>query len=112
MRLIGMCERIVERMCRRAELRAPFSMPLSQQSVTLERIAQSRILIEQARLLTLRAAYLMDTVGSKEAKVAIAMIKVAAPDAACKIVDLEIQLFGSGGASNAHIHTAPYSTAP
>jgi alkylation response protein AidB-like acyl-CoA dehydrogenase len=111
MRLMGMCERIVEGMCRRAELREPFGMPLSQQTVTLERIAQSRIMIEQARLLTLRAAYLMDTVGSKEAKAEIAMIKVAAPDAACKIVDWAIQLFGGGGTSNDHFLTAAYANA-
>ncbi len=111
MRLIGMCERIVERMCRRAQQRVPFGTPLSRQSVTLERISEARILIEQARLLTLRAAHLMDTVGNKDAKAEIAMIKVAAPSAACKIVDWAIQMFGGGGTSNDHFLTAAYANA-
>ncbi len=111
MRLIGMCERILERMCRRATVRVPFGMPLAQQGVTLERIADARILIEQTRLLTLRAAHLMDTVGNKEAKAEIAMIKVAAPNAACTIVDWAIQMFGGGGTSNDHLLTAAYANA-
>lgn len=111
MRLIGMCERILERMCRRADFRTPFGVPLAQQGVTLERIAEARILIEQTRLLTLRAAHLMDTVGNKEAKAEIAMIKVAAPNAACTIVDWAIQLFGGGGTSNDHFLTAAFANA-
>nr|WP_265104513.1 acyl-CoA dehydrogenase family protein [Sphingopyxis yananensis] len=111
MRLIGMCERILERMCRRAAVRVPFGMPLAQQGVTLERIADARILIEQTRLLTLRAAHLMDTVGNKEAKAEIAMIKVAAPTAACTIVDWAIQMFGGGGTSNDHFLAAAYANA-
>src|SRR3546814_1919564 len=111
MRLIGMCERILERMGRRATVRVPFGMPLAQQGVTLERIADARILIEQTRLLTLRAAHLMDTVGNKEAKAEIAMIKVAAPNAACTIVDWAIQMFGGGGTSNDHLLTAAYANA-
>src|SRR3546814_5741279 len=86
-------------------------MPLAQQGVTLERIADARILIEQTRLLTLRAAHLMDTVGNKEAKAEIAMIKVAAPNAACTIVDWAIQMFGGGGTSNDHLLTAAYANA-
>src|SRR3546814_5379489 len=78
MRLIGLAERVLERMCRRAETRLPFGVPLSSQTVILERIADSRIMIDQARLLTMRAAYLMDTVGNKEARQEIAAIKVAA----------------------------------
>ncbi|ALJ16421.1 acyl-CoA dehydrogenase family protein [Sphingopyxis macrogoltabida] len=111
MRLIGMCERILERMCRRADFRTPFGKALAQQGVTLERIADARILIEQTRLLTLRAAYLMDTVGNKEAKAEIAMIKVAAPSAACTIVDWAIQLFGGGGTSSDHFLTAAFANA-
>lgn len=111
MRLIGMCERIIERMCRRADLRTAFGTALSQQGVTLERIADARILIEQVRLLTLRAAHLMDTVGNKEAKAEIAMIKVAAPGAACTIVDWAIQLFGGGGTNDDHFLSAAYANA-
>lgn len=111
MRLIGMCERIIERMCRRADLRTAFGTALSQQGVTLERIADARILIEQVRLLTLRAAHLMDTVGNKEAKAEIAMIKVAAPGAACTIVDWAIQLFGGGGTNGDHFLSAAYANA-
>ena len=111
MRLIGMCERILERMCRRASLRAPFGRDLAEQTVTLERIAEARMMIEQIRLLTLKAAWMMDTVGNKVAKTEIAMIKVAAPNAACKIVDWAIQMFGGGGTNNDHFLTAAYANA-
>jgi len=111
MRLIGLCERVLERMCRRAALRTPFGEALSTQTVTLERIAESRIMIEQVRLLTLKAAWMMDTVGNKVAKGEIAMIKAAAPTVACQIVDWAIQLFGGGGTSTDHLLTAAYSTA-
>jgi len=94
MRLIGLADRILERMCRRVELRRPFGRPLAEQTVTLERIAKSRILIEQARLLTLKAAWMMDTVGNKAARTEIAMIKVAAPEMACQVIDWAIQAFG------------------
>src|SRR3546814_4927685 len=86
-------------------------MPLAQQGVTFERIADARILIEQTRLLILRADHLMDTVGNKEAKAEIAMIKVAAPNAASTIVDWAIQMFGGGGTSNDHWLTAAYANA-
>ena len=111
MRLIGLCERILERMCRRADARVAFGRKVSDQTVTLERIADARILIEQARLLTLKAAWLMDTVGNKEARQEIAMIKVAAPVMACQIVDWAIQVFGGGGTSNDHLLTAAYANA-
>ena len=111
MRLIGMCERVLERMCRRAEIRDPFGRDLSEQTVTLERIAEARIKIDQARLLTLKAAWMMDTVGNKEAKAEIAMIKIAAPVMACQIVDWAIQMFGGGGTSNDHFLTTAYATA-
>src|SRR5262249_41140076 len=79
MRLIGLAERALERMCRRAASRVAFGMRVADQTVTQERIAEARIMIEQARLLTLKAAWIMDTRGNKEARAEIAMIKVAAP---------------------------------
>ena len=111
MRLIGMAERILERMCRRADFRTPFGKPVSEQTVTLERIAEARIAIEQCRLLTMKAAEMMDTVGNKEAKQEIAMIKVAAPAMAEKIVDWAIQVFGGGGSNNDHFLAAAYAVA-
>ncbi len=111
MRLIGMCERVLERMCRRAEFRTAFGRTLAQQTVTLERIAEARIAIEQTRLLTLKAAAMMDKAGNKAARLEIAMIKVAAPLAACKIIDWAMQAFGGGGTSNDHFLTAAYATA-
>lgn len=100
MRLIGMSERVLEQMCRRAEYRTPFGQPLAEQSLTLQRIAESRILIEQCRLLTLKAARMMDTVGNKAARQEIAMIKVAAPRMAQTICEQAIQLFGGAGTNN------------
>jgi alkylation response protein AidB-like acyl-CoA dehydrogenase len=111
MRLIGMCERILERMCRRAELRHPFGKALSEQTVTLERIAEARIMIEQNRLLTMKAAAMMDSVGNKGARQEIAMIKVAAPNMAQQIVDWAIQLFGGGGTGNDHLLASALATA-
>jgi acyl-CoA dehydrogenase len=111
MRLIGLAERVLERMCRRAAIRKPFGRPLSEQTVTLERIASARILIEQARLLTLKAAWMMDTVGNKVAKAEIAMIKVAAPQMACQIMDWAIQAFGGAGTNNDYFLGAAYATA-
>ncbi|MFP7571741.1 acyl-CoA dehydrogenase family protein [Marivita sp. S2033] len=99
MRLIGLAERSLELMCRRVSSRVAFGKPISEQSVTLERIAESRIAIDQARLLTLNAAYMMDTVGNKAARAEIAMIKVAAPNMACKVIDWAIQAHGGAGVS-------------
>ena len=99
MRLIGAAERALERMCRRTKQRVAFGKPVSEQTVTQERIAESRIMIEQARLLTLKAAYMMDTVGNKAARQEIAMIKVAAPNMALKIIDNAMQAHGGGGMS-------------
>ena len=99
MRLVGLAERALEAMCRRAQTRSPFGQPLSEQTVTLERIAESRIQIEQARLLALKAAYMMDTVGNKQARMDIAMIKVAATNMACRVLDWAIQVHGGGGVS-------------
>ncbi|MES2716130.1 MAG: acyl-CoA dehydrogenase family protein [Pseudomonadota bacterium] len=100
MRLIGMAERALEKMCQRTSTRVAFGKPVSEQGVTVERIAECRIAIEQARLLTLNAAHRMDTVGNKVAKAEIAMIKVAVPAMACKVVDWAIQAHGGGGTSN------------
>ncbi|MBS1178927.1 MAG: acyl-CoA dehydrogenase domain protein [Proteobacteria bacterium] len=100
MRQIGLAERALERLCRRAKQRVAFGKPVAQQGVTLERIAESRILIEQARLLTLNAADRMDKVGNKAARTEIAMIKVAVPNMAAKVIDWAIQAHGGGGTSN------------
>ncbi|MBE1204047.1 acyl-CoA dehydrogenase family protein [Aminobacter carboxidus] len=99
MRLIGLAERCLELMCRRVKSRVAFGRPIGEQSVTLERIAESRIMIDQARLLTLKAAYMMDTVGNKAARAEIGMIKVAAPNMACKVIDWAIQAHGAAGVS-------------
>lgn len=111
MRLIGLAERTLEKMCRRAEQRVTFGTPVSQQTVTLERIAEARILIEQSRLLTLKAAWMMDTVGNKEARAEIAMIKVAVPNMACQVIDWAIQAFGGAGTSNDYGLASAYATA-
>jgi acyl-CoA dehydrogenase len=111
MRLIGLAERTLEKMCVRASSRVAFGKTISEQTVTQERIAQSRIMIEQARLLTLNAAHKMDAVGNKEAKLEIAMIKVAVPTMACQVIDWAIQLFGGGGTSNDFGLAAAYATA-
>jgi len=100
MRSIGAAERALELMCKRLNERVTFGKPVSSQSVWHERIAESRCLIEQARLLTLKAAYMMDTVGNKVAKAEIAMIKVVAPNMAAKIIDWAIQAHGGGGMSD------------
>jgi acyl-CoA dehydrogenase len=100
MRLVGLAERALEQMCIRAKSRVAFGKPIAEQTVTLERIAESRILIEQARLLTLKAAHMMDTVGNKEARTEIAMIKIAAPNMACQVLDWAIQVHGGGGVSD------------
>src|SRR5215204_5356950 len=94
MRLIGMSERALEAMCRRTQHRVTFGRAVADQTVTLERIAEARIAIEQTRLLTLKTASLMDTVGNKEARAEIAMIKVAVPNMACQVIDWAIQAFG------------------
>ena len=109
MRQVGLAERALERMCRRSLERVAFGKPLAQQGVTVERIAESRILIEQARLLTLHAAHRMDTVGNKVAKTDIAMIKVAVPAMACKVIDWAIQAHGGGGTSNDFGLSAAYA---
>ena len=111
MRLIGLAERALELLCRRAQTRVAFGKKLSEQGVTLERIADSRILIDQARWLVLNAAYMMDTVGSRAAKQEIAMIKVAAPAMACQVIDWAIQLHGAAGISDDFPLAAAYAAA-
>ena len=111
MRLIGLAERTLEKMCRRARSRVAFGKAVSEQTVTQERIAEARIMIEQARLLTLNAALAMDTVGNKVAQAEIAMIKVAVPNMACQIIDWAIQVHGGGGTSNDFGLTHAYATA-
>ena len=111
MRLIGLAERSLEKMCRRTLTRVAFGKPVAEQTVTQERIAEARILIEQARLLTLQAAHRMDTVGNKEARREIAMIKVAVPNMACRVVDWAIQAHGGGGTSNDFGLASAYATA-
>lgn len=100
MRLIGAAERALEAMCRRVNDRTAFGKPLAAQGVIQQWIAQSRMEIEQARLLTLKAAYMMDTVGNKAAKQEIAMIKAIAPQMALNVIDRAIQAFGAKGVSD------------
>ncbi|MFM0044046.1 acyl-CoA dehydrogenase family protein [Paraburkholderia sediminicola] len=100
MRLIGRAERALEAMCRRSLERVAFGRPIADQGVTLERIANARIMIDQTRFLVLNAAYKMDTVGNKDARQEIAMIKVAAPSMACQVIDWAMQVHGGGSVSD------------
>lgn len=97
MRLIGQAERALEKMCKRAASRVAFGKAVSEQTVTQERIAEARISIDQARLLVFKAAYMMDTVGNKAARMEIAMIKVSVPNMALKVIDWAMQVHGGGG---------------
>jgi acyl-CoA dehydrogenase len=97
MRTIGLAERSLELMCRRASSRVAFGKPIAQQTVTQERIAEARCMIEQARLLTLKAAWMMDHAGNKAAKAEIAMIKVVAPNMAGQVIDWAMQAHGGAG---------------
>src|SRR5437660_324345 len=97
MRTIGLAERALEKMCERVKRRVTFGKPVAERTVTLERIAEARILIDQARLLTLKAAHVMDKAGNKAARAEIAMIKVAAPVMACRVIDWAIQAHGGAG---------------
>ena len=97
MRLIGVAERALKLMCERASSRTAFGKTVAQQGVTQERIAEARIMIDQARLLTLKAAWMMDMAGNKSAKAEIAMIKVVAPSMACQVIDWAMQVHGGAG---------------
>jgi len=97
MRLIGLAERALELMCKRASSRVAFGKTVAAQTVTQERIAEARCKIDMARLLTLKAAWLMDVAGNKVAKNEIAMIKVVAPSMACQVIDWAMQVHGGGG---------------
>ncbi len=111
MRLIGAAERALEELCKRVQNRVAFGKPIANQGVVQEWIANSRIEIEQARLLTLKAAFMMDTVGNKEAKSEIAMIKVVAPSMALRVIDRAIQAFGAAGVSNDFTLAAQWANA-
>lgn len=97
MRLIGLAERALELMCKRASLRVAFGKPIAAQTVTQERIAEARCKIDMARLLTLKAAWMMDMAGNKFAKNEIAMIKIVAPNMACEVIDWAMQVHGGAG---------------
>ncbi len=120
MRTIGVSERVLETMCKRLLSREAFGKRLAQHNVWQQRVADARIEIEQCRLLTLKAAYMMDTVGNKAARAEIAMIKVAAPNVALKVIDDAIQAFGAAGVSQdvplayfwAHIRTLRLADGP
>ena len=110
MRLIGIAERALKLMCERAVSRTAFGKTIAQQTVTQERIAEARCMIDQARLLTLKAAWMMDLAGNKSAKAEIAMIKVVAPNMACQVIDWAMQVHGGAGMSQdfplAYFYTA------
>jgi acyl-CoA dehydrogenase len=120
MRALGAAERALELMCERAASRVTFGRPLAERANIQDWIAESRIEIDMARLLTLRAAWLMDTVGNKHARTEIAAIKVAAPNVALKVIDRAIQVHGGGGVSNdfplatmyAHLRTLRLADGP
>jgi acyl-CoA dehydrogenase len=97
MRLIGVAERALETMCRRVQCRVAFGKKIAEQGTIRADIADSRMEIEQARLLTLKAAYMMDTVGNKAARTEIAMIKIIAPNVALRVIDRAIQAHGAAG---------------
>jgi acyl-CoA dehydrogenase len=120
MRLIGQAERALELMCRRSLSRTAFGKTIAQQTVTQERIAEARCKIDMARLLTLKAAWMMDVAGNKVAKTDIAMIKVVAPSMACQVIDWAMQVHGAGGMSGdfplaymyAHARTLRFADGP
>ena len=111
MRTIGQAERSLELACRRARERVAFGKPLAEQGVVKQQIADSRMEIDQARLLTLYAAWRMDTVGSKEARKEIGMIKVVAPQMACRVIDRAMQIHGGGGVSDDYYMAWAYAWA-
>jgi len=111
MRLIGLAERALELWCKRLKSRTAFGKPLAEQGVQLDRVAEARAMIDQARLLTLHAAWRMDTVGNKVAKADIGMIKFVAPKMAAQVIDWAIQAHGAGGLSQDFILAQSYAHA-
>jgi acyl-CoA dehydrogenase len=111
MRAIGMAERALELMCKRATSRVAFEIPLSKQGVIRDWIAESRVRIEQSRLLTLKAAWMMDTVGKDRARVEISAIKIAAAELATWVIDRAIQVHGGAGVSDDFPLAAMYAHA-
>ena len=111
MRLIGLAERALEAMCRRVQSRVAFGKPLSEQGTIRAEIADSRIEIDQARLLTMHAAHLMDTLGNKAARREIAMIKVVAPNMALRVIDRAVQVHGAGGVCEDHFLAGAWANA-
>lgn len=111
MRLIGLAERALSKMCLRTTQRVTFGKPLSERSLIRQRVAEARIMIERSRLLTLHAAHMMDTIGNKDARAEIAMIKIDVPKMAQQVLDWAIQAFGGGGTNNDFGLTAAWSTA-
>jgi acyl-CoA dehydrogenase len=111
MRLIGLAERAFEAMCARLKTRVAFGRPVAEQSVWRERIADARIAIDQARLLVLHTAWKMDTLGNKAARAEIAMIKIAVPSMACRVIDQAIQAHGAAGLCDDHVLAHAYATA-
>jgi acyl-CoA dehydrogenase len=120
MRAIGAAERALEAMCRRAVSRVTFGQPLAMRGNVQDWIAESRVEIEMARLLTLKAAWMMDTVGNRQARTEISAIKIAAPNVALRVIDRAIQLHGGGGVSDdfglapayAHLRTLRLADGP
>jgi acyl-CoA dehydrogenase len=120
MRAIGAAERALELMCRRASERVTFGQPVAARANVQDWIAESRIEIEMARLLTMKTAWLMDTVGNKHARTEISAIKVAAPDIALRVIDRAIQVHGAAGVSDdtplaslyAHMRTLRFADGP
>jgi acyl-CoA dehydrogenase len=109
MRSIGAAERALQAMCRRAATRTTFGQPIASRANVQDWIAESRVEIEMARLLTLKAAWLMDTVGNREARMEISAIKIAAPNIALKVIDRAIQVHGGGGVSGDFPLAAAYA---
>jgi acyl-CoA dehydrogenase len=120
MRAIGAAERALELLCKRASSRVTFGQPVSERANVQDWIAESRIEIEMVRLLTMKTAWLMDTVGNRHARTEIAAIKVAAPEMALKVLDRAIQVHGGGGVSDdfplasfwAHLRTLRLADGP
>jgi acyl-CoA dehydrogenase len=108
--LIGLAERALESMCRRVQSRVAFGKPLAEQGTIRAEIADSRIEIDQARLLTMYAAHLMDTVGNKAARREIAMIKVVAPNMALRVIDRAVQAHGAAGVCEDHFLAAAWAS--